>query len=395
MFGYPLKLRPLKNQSDEFLHLDFLRLFGCYWVIISHCIVFAQGSLIPIIFHFHHSPVFVDMFLVISGFVISLIYENRLSTIGDYGIFLLRRLARLAPLHWATLLVFVVLGLLALITASSAPHFSGLISHLTNYDWDCLVPNALALQAFGICRRLSFNYVNWSISAEVGMYLIAPILLWIGRKNRWWPLVLSISSLILLFYISRYTVNPWYVWSWDFGVARAFPDFNLGIAAFFFRREISRIPAAGTIFFSALVAYVIGSFLEWSDTLAILLIYITVITGIACDIQGNVGRWVRTAALGGQLTYSMYLLHPILIAIILSVIGEHTLHLQSTAMNCLLFLTVALVAPVSYLSFELYETPARLWISGAKRRRTGAVKLEPEPAHTALNIAEPSYTKQH
>ena len=376
MFGYPPKLRPLTNQSNEFLHLDFLRLIGCYAVVMTHIIGFSRGSLTPVLSHFRHSPLAVDMFLVISGFVISFMYEARLHTTGDYGNFMLRRLARLAPLHWATLLFYVVLGLLAVTTAGWARHFSGLVGHLTNYDWDCLVPNALALQAFGVCR-LSFNYVNWSISAEMGMYLIAPILLWAARKSRWWPLALSMVSLISLCLISEYSERPWYLWSWDYGVVRAFPDFNLGIAAFFFRHEISRIPAAPGIFFSAVSAFIVGSYLDWSDDLLIVFIYTTVITGIACDMKGKAGRLVTKAAVGGQLTYSMYMLHPLLISIFMSVIGQHMLHLDGLLMNCWLFLTVALVAPVSYLSFELYETPARLWISGVKRRRIKAAKPEP------------------
>jgi peptidoglycan/LPS O-acetylase OafA/YrhL len=363
------RLTPLKSQSDELLHIDFLRFIASYAIVLYHFAPGAQGGLGTALSHCHHFYLAVDLFLVLSGFIISYVYEPRLHTGADYGTFLWRRVARLAPLHWATLLFFVVLGLL------TAMGFHANL--ITNYDWDCLIPSILALQAFGICRRLSFNFVSWSISAEMGMYLIAPALLWLGRKRRWWPLLLSLCAMVALFGLSRGGAMPWYQWSWNFGVLRAIPDFSLGVSLFFCRAAIGRIPAARILLLAALSGFVIGSFQDWPDPLLLLFVYLAAMAGVACDItSGKIpgGRhdWVTALGAYGQLTYSMYMLHPLLLTVLVVIIGQHILHLGGTAMNCWLLLVIVLVVPVSYLSLELFETPARRWLAGAQRRRTPA-----------------------
>ncbi len=338
-----------------------LRFIASYAIVLFHCSQSVQGSLVPIVFHFHHFYLVVDLFLVISGFIISFVYEQRLQTRADYAIFLWRRIARLAPLHWATLLVFVALGLLA-----SFGKFH--TDHLTDYDWNCLIPNALALQAFGICKGLSFNYVNWSISAEMGMYVIAPALIWTGRKGKYWPVLLGACAISLLGTVFHRANNPWYQWTWDFGVLRAFPDFAIGVALFFCRRQLARIPFPRLLLVAVLAGFFIGSFLEWPDPLLLGLLYGAALAGIACDMQGLPRDRLSAIGVYGQLTYSMYMLHPIILIALVTVIGQHILHLGGMVMNCWLLLAAALVAPISYLSLIWFEMPARRWIAGSKRR---------------------------
>ncbi|HZB90802.1 MAG TPA: hypothetical protein VE397_05130, partial [Stellaceae bacterium] len=73
------------------------------------------------------------------------------------------------PLHWATL-SFVIL----FATASVA-----LRIHINNpevFELRCLPANALLLHATGLCPHPSFNVLSWSISAEMCMYLLTPLL---------------------------------------------------------------------------------------------------------------------------------------------------------------------------------------------------------------------------
>ncbi len=98
-----LKLGPLKSPSDELLHIDLLRFIASYAIVLFHFRPFAQGSLALLMFHFRHFSLVVDLFLVLSGFIISYVYEGRLQTLAQYKRFLVRRIARLGPLHWATM----------------------------------------------------------------------------------------------------------------------------------------------------------------------------------------------------------------------------------------------------------------------------------------------------
>lgn len=361
MLAFISKLKPLSSQPNELKHLDFLRVIACYAIIFDHFSLGAEGKFKSVLNHFHHCFFTVDVFFIMSGFIISFVYETRLNTTSELSTFFLRRFARLAPLHWLTLLFYVALGLMAL-----AGFHTNL---LTNYDWSCLVPNALGLQAFGICKALSFNYVNWSISAEVGMYLIAPALLWFGRRSRYWPLLMSIAFLSILFLFSSSFAEPWYQWSWDFGVIRALPDFTMGVALFFFRAQVGRIPAPRVFLFLAVAGFIVGCALEWPNPILLVFAYLTAVAAIACDTRPSRQDWISTISILGQLTYSMYLLHPVMITLLMNIVGQHMLHLHGIWMNCWIILVISLIAPVSYLSLQLFETPARLWISGSKRRR--------------------------
>jgi peptidoglycan/LPS O-acetylase OafA/YrhL len=114
---------------------------------------------------------FVDFFFVLSGFVITHSYGDRMATLDGVGTFALRRFSRLWPLHAVVLLAFVVAesgkAFMAARGASFyAPPFSG-----------STAPNGLFMhlafaQAMGIQDHLTWNPPSWSIAAEFWTYMI-------------------------------------------------------------------------------------------------------------------------------------------------------------------------------------------------------------------------------
>jgi len=114
---------------------------------------------------------FVDFFFVLSGFVITHSYGDRMGTLDGVGVFALRRFSRLWPLHAVVLLAFVIVesgkALMAARGATFyAPPFSGSTS-----------PNAVFMhlgfaQAMGIQDHLTWNPPSWSIAAEFWTYMI-------------------------------------------------------------------------------------------------------------------------------------------------------------------------------------------------------------------------------
>jgi peptidoglycan/LPS O-acetylase OafA/YrhL len=98
------KLRP---QSDEMLHLDLTRFIASVGIVAHHSIeYFVQPSSRDWL---HEKTMglalFVDLFFVISGFVIAYVYHERALTLKGYAVFLQRRVGRLVPLHWLTLAI--------------------------------------------------------------------------------------------------------------------------------------------------------------------------------------------------------------------------------------------------------------------------------------------------
>jgi peptidoglycan/LPS O-acetylase OafA/YrhL len=147
--------------APRFANLDALRglaalsVFGYH--LSNHLGVRVDGSLMDVL----RLPLVmgwmgVDLFIVISGCVISLLVLTSPSEHWSPTRFLLQRLARIAPLHWLTLALFVVLlpwPLPAERWISFAANFS--FVHIFRTDW------------YG-----QFNGPSWSIALEMQFYLL-------------------------------------------------------------------------------------------------------------------------------------------------------------------------------------------------------------------------------
>jgi hypothetical protein len=81
-----VKFSRLRAQSGEMLHLDLLRLVASVGIVVHHSIEF----LFPVVDRARlldwtmGLALFVDLFFVISGYVISYVYCDRLGSIGGY-----------------------------------------------------------------------------------------------------------------------------------------------------------------------------------------------------------------------------------------------------------------------------------------------------------------------
>lgn len=80
---------------------------------------------------------FVDLFFIISGFIMCYVYKESVATLPQYTTFLRKRFARLIPLHYAVLLLY--LSVLAIATV-----FQVKINHPEAFDLSC-VPESSVL----------------------------------------------------------------------------------------------------------------------------------------------------------------------------------------------------------------------------------------------------------
>jgi peptidoglycan/LPS O-acetylase OafA/YrhL len=340
--------RRLHTASDELVHLDLLRLIASCGIVLLHFARFLSPETQRLIGPVDGLALFVDLFFVISGFVIAHVYSGRVGSVRAYGIFLQRRIARLAPLHWATFLVFFLLGVLVWTGAMRS-------DHPEVYDPACILPNLLAVHAWGLCGGLSFNDVSWSISAEMAMYVIAPALLFVGCR---WPILLMLFSGLSVLLLSRVPEQPWLDWTWYFGFARALPSFTIGIAMYQFRGAIARVPAPRLLALMLLALFLFGVRAEWEPILLLPVVYAVVLCGIACDLAGRYLP-LRLAALG-QLTYSLYMLHPLVRTFGLSFVGQRILRLEGWRADLGVLAGFAATFLLAYLSYVHFEMPARL-----------------------------------
>lgn len=348
-----LKLPPLKPDSDQMLHLDALRIVGAVMIVVFHFNRFINldGRWQAADDTIKNFSLIVDLFFLISGYVMAAIYTGRLTSFAKYRDFLQKRVARLGPLHWATLGVFIGIAALG---------WAGVINErdASRYDVACIVPNLVFVHAWGTCKAQTWNFVSWAISAEMGMYVALPLLFRITALGRWATAAVAVGSLALLVWITR-DGESFSQWTYDFGVARAVPGFMLGMLAWQARDTLARLPFARFVMWALLAAFFVASWAGTSRTVLLLMIYAVGLAGVAADAQGVQGGVSRRLAPWAQLSFSLYLLHPIALKIALNWVGFGAWHLNGDAMRLWCLVWVILLFPIAYLSLVAFERPAR------------------------------------
>jgi len=184
-----------KSVNSYFSHINLLRAFAALSVLVYHVIELYPWKDFPIT-----NPVYlwfrigwmgVDMFFVISGFVImlsALNLQQSESVISPGKIFIRRRIARIVPLYLLTCLIFIIFVNPDLLLIP----FPSLIKHIVTHL--IFIHNILP-DTHG-----SINGINWSVAAEFQFYILILIMMRFLKKLH--PATLLAGG-ILLALISR------------------------------------------------------------------------------------------------------------------------------------------------------------------------------------------------
>lgn len=359
--GLIAKLPRLRPPSGELLHLDLMRFVASAGIVFHHSHeFFIPATKSPFLIRQQREglALFVDLFFLISGFVIAYLYHNRMNSLIDYVKFLQRRIGRLVPLHWLTLLLSITMWSMFVLLryANDTPSFAP----------GCIAETALLLHSFLPCGR-PFNGITWSLSAEMVMYISFPAVALIGGRNPRLLVGIGLTSLAVMM-TAAVSLHEWKFsggsWVEISPVLRALPSFVFGAALFYNRNIVSRLPAPGIVLAAATAGSIAAMMAGVPQLLTLLIIYFVAIAAVAADTAGVSSALVRRFAPLGQLTYSIYMWHLIVILIFINVAGNYfpRLHGYSAALIPVACYSGILI--ISYLSFFYIETPARRWIDG-------------------------------
>ena len=350
-------LQPLRSTSAELLTIDVMRFIASCAIVLCH----SSEFLVPREWReANHRQtegltIFVDVFFVISGFVIAYVYAGRMRNSRDFGTFMQRRFGRLMPLHLATLAVMA--GLYAILLALHVP-----LNTQPSLSARCLIEGALLVHAWIGCGGQPPNGVNWSISAEMAAYLLFPLLLITLRA----PRAARIAVLATLFGVAIWQIGGLVPLSESFSAWRAVPAFYLGMVVWAERDAISVPDWLGMAAVVLALATMLASFALAPRTAIIALGYLTAVAALFADTVPVRSALIRRLAPLGQLTYSIYMLHALIIVLVLNGLADKLLHLGLPAMVIVTLLTWAIIAFVGLVSLQAFETPMRRRIDAWK-----------------------------
>lgn len=174
-------LNPLKFSKQRFLFLDGLRGIAAVYVMLFHFYSILKEKtgfqfFAPLDFFLLEGHVGVQIFFVLSGFVIAYSVHRQQIDASFIGRFFLRRSLRLDPPYWIALLTTV------LVSFFSVTFFSKPFHTLPNAK-DVLI-NGFYMQDFLQTERIIF--VSWTLCLEIQLYLFfvlgLGVLFWIHRS---------------------------------------------------------------------------------------------------------------------------------------------------------------------------------------------------------------------
>jgi peptidoglycan/LPS O-acetylase OafA/YrhL len=361
--------------TPRFLALDSWRGICALFVAAHH--IETQGWLFwqPLV---RDAWLFVDFFFVLSGFVIAHAYSERLTTATATRIFILRRFARLWPLHAAVLAAMIALELLRLL-ASGGAHDAH-VPFTGEHAPAAILSNFLLLQAFGLHDGETWNGPAWSISVEFYTYILFALFcvaLRSGRARALGAIVLAVAAASALAAFSEHGMRDTYQWP----IFRCLFGFFSGTLAYALFRSGRTHALAGTPAEFLAVAAVIAFITFAPGRGALAFLAPPLFAGAIIVFAAEKGFFSRQLAgplplALGRWSYSIYMCHMLVISLAFGVLhgadlvmGTSWLHRSGEAVridsgsasgnDALMLLILASVVLVSAATYRMIEIPGR------------------------------------
>ena len=305
---------------------------------------------------YNNGQVSVDIFFVISGFILMHVYNDRISDLVDFREFMYRRLARLYPLHIITLCVTAIIFYGFFITNGKYGFF------YTANDMYHFFLNVVLLQFVGLQENWSFNAPAWTISSEFwvnilfGLLLIAPRKIMLSAS-----LILGAGSTITLVVFHGHWLSTDRIDGWlEPILLRTTAGFFAGVITYIIweRRPGNAIhmivAAAGAICMMS-IPRTDANLVFYEATIAMIcapvLVYGAASTASFENLSDSVvGRWL------GEISYSVYMWH-FPVAALFNLFG-----LSRLPAFILMPIYLGVVLAVATASVRFVEFPARRWL---------------------------------
>ncbi|MBJ7339138.1 acyltransferase [Mycolicibacterium sp.] len=388
-------------RTGEIRALSGLRIVAALWVVLFHFRPLLQMASPPL--YDSLKPILecgaqgVDLFFILSGFVLTWNYLDRMgeswSTKATMH-FLWLRLARVWPLYLVTM------------------HLAALWIIFTLNVGDFPSPEAGALTAVSYIRQLvmvqlwfqpffdfsSWDGPAWSISAEWLAYLlfglVVLVIFRIDRATRARGLLLlafaaTLPPVILLVGSGGQFYTPW---SWLPRILLQFTAGALACAAVRKMRPTDRARRRAGYVSIALSAVIVGA-LYWfeahpiptirDDFGLVDVLFMPLVVALALGM-GTLPALLSTRLLvyGGQVSFGLYMVHELVHTAWLWIMAQYQISMAPSIGAKLIFVgLIAVSMLLAVLLFHFVEEPARMWMRRMVGERRQPVEVEHVPQH--------------
>jgi peptidoglycan/LPS O-acetylase OafA/YrhL len=361
------------NEKHKFAVLDGMRGLAALGVLTFHVNQeFGVPQWLP------SGYLAVDLFFILSGFVIAHAYDRRIAAGMGVRHFLKMRVIRLYPLYFLALVLLLASLAVALVFGHDVS--ANLGEKLTSLPYGLLmVPD---LQNLGSSDpAFPLNPPSWSLFFEL-VINIAFVVFWKRLDKQLLTMVAAISGLALVWLANTgYDLaGGWGGPNLIVGLCRVSYSFPVGVILYRMRGSsvgrfgVSAIALVGTVALMA-PSQVAGFYPDFYDLVAILLISpLLVALGANCS---RLPSWIENSCLIlGTASYGIYILHTVLI-LPFKRVAQWVLPQGLTENGALMTVCyTATIVMAALFSSKYYDRPVRTWLSRLAGVGTGMSSRE-------------------
>jgi peptidoglycan/LPS O-acetylase OafA/YrhL len=351
--GFPPQLQALTS----------LRFFLALGVVLFHLHLGWRYDDMAVTWLFERGRLGVDVFFILSGFVLMHVYAGALEARRfSYRAFLTARVARIFPVH-----LLALAGMLIMVLAAEFLKQDYRSEHFTAVGF---LKTLVLVQAWFPASTLNeWNGPSWSLSAEWLAYLAFPVFAWVGFALRRWPWMIVALATVLFVGLDayyRFTFGKLLTHAEEnLGILRIVPEFLLGIGLYQCGRRLILRPAIAALCAGAsVVAMTAAMHLGLDDRLIVPLAGALVLSlALFSKTQANKDASGGLVPLLGEASYALYLTHIPLFTAWRGIVAALTDRPSSYQLGWIeagaMLVTAQLVAIVLFIGFE---RPVRDWI---------------------------------
>ncbi len=351
-------MRREELEKSLFLTLDGMRGVGAILVVIGHNVLFwgIATSIPPI-------PFCVDLFFIMSGFVIAFAYEPRLAQGMTAATFMRQRVVRLYPLYLLGIVMGAVVLTMAALDNGQEMSAVGL----------SLIPQLLMLPSpdfNGTGDLYPLNMPSWTLLFELWANLVF-VLVWRWLSTRVVAVIVALSAVLLVVVTLMYgklDLGPSWENFWG-GFARAMFGFFMGVLVYRLVGARKQTPRTRSWWAWPALAAVPVLCLIPDTAVPRTLVELTIV----CLVGPVLLYWgqsmqppvmfARLFAWLGTISYALYVLHYPLFEFTKRAAAQFPqLYEQWTPWTGLAILLVSIV--IATLAVQYYDGPARRWLNG-------------------------------